>query len=264
MGYNLKTPTNFRFLGPNFIDCNGTEDITLADFKVNCDETDPDATSGWGANADTVVLLNSAGNNIRNLVYIPQWLAEVFTDVLEYSITKGWYDIDTVGDDMHTKYDSTPIDFGMAVQVNISSGSANAGVTFSGSVKDAPTITDVVNFMSLANCSPKDITLGEVKVNCDETDPDATSGWGANADTIVMLDSAGNNIRNLVYIPQWLADVYTDALEYTVVKGWYDIDTVGDDMHTNYNSVLIPAGEGFQVNASSGSADITVQIDPAL
>ena len=264
MGYNLKTPTNFRFLGPNFIDCNGTEDITLADFKVNCDETDPDATSGWLANGDTVVLLNSAGNNIRNLVYIPQWMAEAYTEVLEYSVTKGWYDIDTVGDDMHTKYDTTPIDFGMAVQVNISSGSANAGVTFSGAVKSAPTITDVANFMSLANCTPKDITLADVKVNCDETDPDATSGWIANADTIVMLDSAGNNIRNLVYIPEWMAEAYSEILEYTVVKGWYDIDTVGDDMHTNYNSVAIPAGEGFQVNASSGAADITVQIDPAL
>lgn len=264
VGYNLKTPTNFKFLGPNFIDCNGTEDITLADFKVNCDETDPDATSGWAANYDTVVLLNAAGNNIRNLVYIPQWLAEIYTEVLEYSVTKGWYDVNAVGEDMHTKYDTTPIDFGMAVQVNISSGYPNAGVTFSGSVKTAPTVTDVENFMSLANCSPKDITLADVKVNCDETDPDATSGWAANYDTIVMLDSAGNNIRNLVYIPQWLAEVYTEVLEYTVVKGWYDVNTVGDDMHTNYNNVSIPAGEGFQVNASSGYPDITVQIDPAL
>ena len=260
----MKTPTNFKFLGPNFINCNGTEDITLADFNVNCDENDPEASSGWAANYDTVVLLNAAGNNIRNLVYIPQWMAEAYTDLLEYSVTKGWYDIDTVGDDMHTKYDSEPIDFGMAVQVNISSGSANAGVTFAGQVKTAPTITDVVNFMSLANCSPKNITLGDVKVNCNEEDPEASSGWAANYDTVVLLDSNGNNIRNLAYIPQWMAEAYTDMLGYTVVKGWYDIDTVGDDMHTNYNNTQIPAGEGFQVNASSGSADITVQIDPAV
>ena len=128
VGYNLKTPTNFKFLGPNFIDCNGTEDITLADFNVNCDETDPDASSGWAANYDTVVLLDSAGNNIRNLVYIPQWLAEVYTDALEYSVTKGWYDIDTVGDDMHTNYNGVLIPAGEGFQVNASSGSADITV----------------------------------------------------------------------------------------------------------------------------------------
>lgn len=129
MGYNLKTPTNFRFLGPNFIDCNGTEDITLADFKVNCDETDPDATSGWGANADTVVLLNSAGNNIRNLVYIPQWLADAFAESLGTEVTKGWYDANDVADEnFSTKYNNVSIPAGEGFQVNASSGSADITV----------------------------------------------------------------------------------------------------------------------------------------
>ena len=262
VGYQEKTPTNFKFIGPNFINCNDTEDITLGDLKINCNEEDPEAETGWAANGDAINILNAAGNNVHTLVYIPQWLADAYTEELEYTVAKGWYDENDVGEDMHTNYNSTPVDFGMSIQVNVSAG-VDAAVTFSGQVKKTPTITDVVNFMSLANCSPKDITLADVKVNCNEEDPEAETGWAANGDAINILNAAGNNVHTLVYIPQWLADAYTEELEYTVAKGWYDENDVGEDMHTNYNSTPVYAGEGFQVNVSAG-ADATVQIDSAL
>lgn len=129
VGYNLKTPTNFKFLGPNFINCNGTEDITLADFNVNCDEEDPEAISGWAANVDTVNLLNSEGNVTRALVYIPQWLADAFAEAFETEVTKGWYDANDVADEKFTtKYDNVSIPAGEGFQVNASSGSEDITV----------------------------------------------------------------------------------------------------------------------------------------
>ena len=237
------------FIGTPFQQVGGADNATLIDLKVNCSEEE-DSPTGWQPNADAVVQLDASGSFVRKLVYIPAWLAEAV------GCTRGWYDEDDVSaEDFSTNYNNLPIPFGSAFQVCVSGVGAQA--TFAGEVKASATITDVAGFMGVANCAPKAMTLGDLKVNCSE-DEDSPTGWQPNADAVVQLDASGSFVRKLVYIPTWLAE----AVGCT--KGWYDEDDVSDeDFSTRYdNLVSWAAGEGFQVCVSG--VDATVQIDSAL
>ena len=73
VGYQNKTPdTSFKFVGPNFIQCDGTEDLTLGDLKFNCDETNAYPEKGWMPMVDLVNVLDQDGNCPEQLVYVNQ------------------------------------------------------------------------------------------------------------------------------------------------------------------------------------------------
>ena len=126
MGYNNKTPTQFKFLGFDFVGCDGKEDFTLADFKVNCDEENLEPTSGWFAGVDAINILNEDGNNERTLVYLPQCWADIYNDdpsIPGYPVQPGWYDVGDYGEDFTTCYnDLVDIPAGEGFQVNAYSG----------------------------------------------------------------------------------------------------------------------------------------------
>ena len=148
--------------------------------------------------------------------------------------------------------------FGYGVQVSAAAGTG-AKATFKGQVKGAPTVTDVENYMAIANCSPKSITLGDIVVNCDETGEGDGSGWQPLADYIVMLNENGTYVRKLVYLPQFLATIYEAP------KGWYDDDKASDEDYSECwnNEVTYAPGEGFQMSAAAGTG-ATVTIKSAL
>ncbi len=253
VGFLDKEMENFTFIGPTFTKVGGGESFTYADIAVNCDETGEGDGSGWQPLFDAIVLLDANGTFVRKLVYAPQYIAAA------YECTKGWYDeLDAANDDYSTCWNNTELEFGYGVQVS-ASASVGAKATFKGEVKKAPTVTDVENFMAVANCAPKAITLGDLVVNCDETGEGDGSGWQPLFDAIVMLDSSGTFVRKLVYAPQYI------AAAYECTKGWYDeLDAANDDYSTCWNnSVTFAPGEGFQVAASAG-VDATVTIKSAL
>ena len=237
------------FIGTPFQIPGGADNAKLIDLKVNCSENEESGT-GWQPNGDAVVQLDASGSFVRKLVYIPTWLAEAV------ECTKGWYDEEDFADEKYdTNYNNLSIPFGSAFQVCVSGEGAMA--TFAGEVKKTATITDVTGFMGVANCAPKSLTLGNLKVNCSENEESGT-GWQPNGDAVVMLDENGSFVRKLVYIPTWLAE----AVECT--KGWYDEEDFANEIYTTRydNLVSWDAGEGFQVCVSGENA--TVQIDPAI
>ena len=136
---------------------------------------------------------------------------------------------------------------------------ANATVQFAGEVKGTPTVIDVENFMGVANCAPKTLSLADIVVNCDETGEGDGSGWQPLLDSIVMLNENGSFVRKLVYLPQFLADAFE------VQKGWYEDNAAGnEDFSQCWNTLLSwGVGEGFQVSATAG-ANATITVKSAL
>ncbi len=225
----------------------------LADFKTNCDETGTEST-GWEEKVDAIVVLDDTGSYVRRLVYVPEWYAEGE----EY--TKGWYDSDEADDDSYTTpYDNTfEMPFGYGVQISIS-GNRGQSVTYSGKVKETPTILDLPQgFSIVGNCACKDLQLSNLLTNCDETGTEST-GWEEKVDAVVELDNTGSYVRRLIYVPEW----YAEGEEYS--KGWYDGDEADDDSYTTElgSSVSFGGGKGFQVSIS-GSRGQKITIKSAL
>ncbi len=253
VGYVEKPVENYEFIGPAFTQVGGGESFTYADIAVNCDETGEGDGSGWQPLLDYIVILNENGTYVRKLVYAPQYIADA------YECEKGWYDADDASEEIYTTcWNSTALTFGYGVQVCGTAG-AGAKATFKGEVKATPTVTDVENYMAIANCSPMTITLGDLVVNCDETGEGDGSGWQPLLDYIVMLNTNGTYVRKLVYAPQYIADAYE------CTKGWYDADDASEEIYTTCwnNLVSYAPGEGFQMCATAG-ANATVTVKSAL
>ena len=85
------------------------------------------------------------------------------------------------------------------------------------------------------------LTYGDLKVNCDEAGDNPNEGWVMMADSIVVLDG-GSYVMDVVYVPEWVADIYT------IAKGWYEMDVYDDGADYNHSEDLCwNAGEGFEV-----------------
>ena len=253
VGYNQRTTANYMYVGTPFTGVGGGESFTWKDFKVNVDETG-DIGDGWQALADSINMLNQNGSYVRTIIYLPQFLAEV------YEVNKGWYDAMCTDTEDYTNpddcYNDEVINFGEAFQVHADPGTAR--FDFAGEVKQAPTVTDCANYMGIANCACKTLKARDLIVNCDETGDGDGSGWQPLADSINMLNLNGSYVRTVIYLPQFLAEVYE------VEKGWYDAMCTDTEDYTNpddcYNDKLVwEAGEGFQIHADPGTATITVK-----
>ena len=253
VGYNTGAVENFTFVGPSFTKVGGGTTFTYADIKVNCDETGEGDGSGWQPLLDSIVILNENGSYVKKLVYVPQFIAT------ELGVQKGWYDNDAVNDDDYSEcLNSETLEFGYGLQVSATAG-AGATVQFAGEVKGTPTVIDVENYMAVANCAPKTLSLGDIVVNCDETGEGDGSGWQPLLDSIVILNENGSYVRKLVYVPQFI------ATEVGATKGWYDNDAVNEDDYSECWNTLLSwgVGEGFQVSATAG-AGATVTVRSAL
>ena len=183
-------------------------------------------------------------------------MAEALTEEFGYTVTAGWYA--TTDEEFKTNCNGTEIPFGKGTLAK--SSGTGAQILFSGAVKATSTVTDIGAFTIAGNSSPSGLTLGDLVVNCDEEDPDAATGWIANADTINTFTAAGLFDKSYIYCPAWMAEALTEEFGYTVTKGWYA--TSDEEFKTNCNSVQIGAGEA--VIMKSGAAGTTVTIKSAL
>ena len=263
------------FIGADFIGCDGTEDLTLADLQFVCEEDAWEPVTGWVPGIDTVNLLDFQGRCEHQLVYVSAGLAEFWSMVLSeggepVTVEKGWYDAnDYAAMDFSTNYKDEPVTFGESIQVCNLSGNADAAITFAGQVKAQPTITDLADTMSIANCAPVNLTISDLIFNCDEENWEPVEGWIPGVDTVNLLDAQGRCEHQLVYVSTGLAEFWSMVLSeggepVTVEKGWYDAnDYAAMDFSTNYKDEPILAAGGVQVSVLSG-AEATVQINSAI
>ena len=253
MGYRSKPLNNFQFVGSTFTGVGGSESMTYGDLKTNCDLTGEVGT-GWQAMSDAVVELNANGSFVRNVVYVPAYIAG------EYNAEAGWYDVDAVAidEDYSNPLNDQPITFGLGIQT-ATAGAGDAAITFAGEVKPTATVTDVNGYMIVANCAEKAIKLDDLITNCDKTGELGT-GWQAMSDAVVELNANGSFVRNVVYVPAYIAG------EYNAEAGWYDVDAVAidEDYSTPLGqSIEFAPGEAFQVATAAGG-DATVSFKSAL
>ena len=125
VGYQNKDVGAFSLSTATFTQVNGGENFTFADYKVNCDEADPDAATGWVANADSFNTFTAAGLFDKSYIYCPAWMAEALTEEFGYTVTKGWYA--TSDEEFKTNCNSVQIGAGEAVIMK--SGAAGTTVT---------------------------------------------------------------------------------------------------------------------------------------
>ena len=246
VGYDTKPVSGYKFVGADFTNVGGAEDMKIGDLKTNCDLTGELGT-GWQALADSIVQLDEGGNFVRKLVFLPGYIAAEIDGAVE-----GWYDNDAVAvDDYSTCLNNESMTFGLGLQVSADEG---AEVQWAGEVKNAPTVTDVEGYMIIANCAPKSLKIGDLLTNCDLTGELGT-GWQALADSVVILDEGGNFVRKLVFLPGYIAAEIDGAVE-----GWYDNEDVAVDdySHCWNDEIEWASGEGFQVSADAGAA-ITIK-----
>ena len=255
---------NMNPVTANFTKVDAGEEMTFENYAVNCDEEDPDAVKGWGANSDTFNTYTPEGLFQASFIYCPQWMADALSAPEEeggfgYPVTKGWYNSNDEG--FTTNCKDTKVDFGNGVVAK--STMAGAKITFSGAVKPGPTMIDIGQFTIAGNVSAKTINLGDIVVNCDEEDPDAVKGWGANSDTINVYTAEGLYDKGFIYCPQWMADALSAPEEeggfgYPVPKGWYaNTDETFEDCYNTKRQFI--GGEGFVAKSTMAGAVMTIK-----
>jgi len=165
----------------------------------------------------------------------------------------GWYLEDD--EDATVNQNAVNIPFGTGFLVFRDAGEANANVTFAGAVSTEPTTKSFAtsSYNIVGNCSPVDITLGDITVNEDFVSSAITFMTSGGATP--RVDFNGSKVAaRYVY---WTAD---DGAEDGA--GWYLEDD--EDATVNQNSLPIAAGQGFLVFRDAGEADATITIPSAL
>ena len=218
--------------------------MTLGDIKVNDDFISSKIvfmTTG-GATAKTTFEEKTVS---QEYVY---WTADDGADG-----GAGWY-LSKDGDGT-VNQNGVELPMGSGFLVSRMDSEADAALVYSGEVKATPITKDFPNsgFSLVGNCSPTEITLGDITPNEDFVSSKIvfmTTG-GATAKTTF----AGKTVsQEYVY---WTAD--DDAVGGA---GWY-LSKDGDG-ESNFNSIPLAAGEGFMVSRMDSEADATITIPSAL
>ena len=164
----------------------------------------------------------------------------------------GWYLY--ADDDATVNQNDKVVPFGQAFCVTRAGSEADATLTTAGEVQDTPvTLSFVQNMNFVGNCSPVDLTLGDITPNEDFV-----------SSTIMFLTTGGATARTTfdgAQVPErytyWTAD---DDPEDGA--GWYLY--ADDDATVNKNSVPVPAGQAFCVTRAGSEADATLTIPAAI
>ena len=236
-GYNI-AGNSFLAMGKS------ADEMTLGDIKPNenfVTATIQFMTSG-GANATTTF----KGETVTaKYIY---WNA---SDDPEQG--EGWY-LDNDGDG-EINQNSVSIPMGQGFLVSRPSDEVNANLVYSGEVSTKPVTKKFVSGYNLvANCSPTDITIGDIVPNdkfLTATIQFMTSG-GANATTTFKGETV---TAKYIY---WNA---SDDPEQGA--GWY-LDNDGDGEINQNELIKIPAGSGFLVSRPSDEADAMLTLPSAL
>ena len=252
VGYQEKGIDAFSLAGATFTKVDGGENITFADYAVNCNEKEESA-KGWIALGDVFNTYSAIGSFTGSYYYCPQWMADALAEELGYPVAKGWYNVND--EEFLSCASATKVGFGEGIVAKASGD--GAAITFSGSVKKDPTVTDIAAFTIVGNSSPVEIKLGQIVVNCNEKEETST-GWIALGDVINTYTAEGSFDKSYYYCPQWMADALAEELGYPVAKGWYDVNDEGFLDCCN-EKVAFGAGSGFIAKSSGSGATLTIK-----
>ena len=164
----------------------------------------------------------------------------------------GWYLY--ADDDATVNQNDKIVPFGQAFCVTRTQTETDATLTTAGEVQDTPvTLSFVQNMNFVGNCSPVDLTLGDITPNEDFVNS-----------SIMFLTTGGATARTTFDGAQvaerytyWTAD---DDPEDGA--GWYLY--ADDDAASNMNSRPVPAGQAFCVTRTQTEADATLTIPAAI
>ena len=247
MGYQNKTfNQGFNYVANTFVPVGkDAEAMTLADVKPNSEFV-----------ASTIQFLTSGGATAKVTV---EGLGTVKATYSYWTTDDGakdgdgWY---LVADE-NTLYNqnSRIIAFGDAYCVDRDGGETGAALVYSGEVKtDGVTKSFGTGFNYIGNCSPTDITLGDVTPNDQFV-----------ASTIQFLTSGGATAKVTVEGLGTVKATYSYWASGDGAKdgdGWYLV--ADEDARYNQNGRVIKAGSAFCVDRDGGESGATLTIPSAL
>ena len=248
VGYQNKGFENsgYNIAGGTFLPVGkAADDLTLGDIQPNDEFLTSSIqfmTSG-GANANTTF----KGKSVR--ATYTYW-----TEEDEPEEGPGWYL--SVDGDGEVNQNSVSIPMGTGFLVNRKGSEAEAALVYAGEVNTAPVTRELPTsgYNLVANCSPTDITLGDITPNEDflTSSIQFMTPGGANANTTFK----GKSVRATY-------TYWTEDDEPEEGAGWY-LSVDGDGEINQNDLVTIPAGGGFLVNRKGSEPDATVTIPSAL
>ena len=238
VGYqNAKiTAGEWNLQGATFENVDSSKALTLGDIGAN---------DSFEFGSDTLQTLTGTGGTKAQYTYCSEAIAE------EFGLVAGWYDYTEVsnwdGETTLTLCNNVELPFGsMAI---IQAGSSDAALIYAGAVKaeDAVLSIDAGVWNMRANCMPVDYTLGDLTAN---------EFFEFGSDTLQTLTGTGGTKAQYTYCSAAIAE------EFGLEPGWYDYTEVsnwdGETALTLCNSVDIPAGYGFILQAGSDEATVIV------
>ena len=164
----------------------------------------------------------------------------------------GWYL--AADDDATVNQNDKVVPFGQAFCVTRTETETDATLTTAGEVQDTPvTLSFVQNMNFVGNCSPVDLTLGDITPNEDFVNS-----------SIMFLTTGGATARTTfdgATVPATYV-YWTEDDEPEDGAGWYL--SADDDATVSQNAVPVPAGQAFCVTRTETETDATLTIPAAI
>ena len=247
VGYQNKGFDNaqYNITAATFVPVSGDKDaMTLGDFVPNEDFVSSAITFMTPGGATPRVAFGGKQVAAR-YVY---WTAE---DGAEDGA--GWYL--EADEDATVNQNAVNVPFGNGILLYRDGSEANAELTYSGAVNTEPVTRGftTAQYNICGNCSPVDITLGDITVNNEFVSSAIT--FMTQGGATPRVDFGGKQVAaRYVY---WTAE---DGAEDGA--GWYlEAD---EDATVNQNSLPIAAGQGFLVYRDGSESKATITIPSAL
>ena len=194
-----------------------------------------------------IYFFDQSGDVIGYYGYLDAKSKEEYEEAKDAEI--GWYPFAELDDlDFSNCQNGLKVPLGsMAVVVTAHS---DATIVFSGEVRQEETPLKLVGGFKtyVGNCSPVDITLGDIKPNAD---------FEFDADMIYFFDKSGDVTGYYGYLDAKSKEEYEEAKDADI--GWYPFAELDDlDFSNCQNSLPVKAGDSFVVVTAHSTATLTI------
>lgn len=235
--------------------------MTLGDISANSfddtegEEYDVFDWTGFTPFTDFIQTLNTSGKFTGQFTYAPAGYKN--------GNVAGWYEWSDKNCTSVSNSVILPFTHGFLLNAGDGAGGLAPALVFAGQVKGDATVVPVASSSMLSgNCSPVNITLGQITANSfddtegEEYDVFDWTGFTPFTDFIQIMDDTGHFIGQYTYAPA--------GYKNGNAAGWYAWDD--KDCTTPMNSTTIKAGQAFLVVAGDGAGGLapTITIPSAL
>ncbi len=243
VGYQAQSFTQgFNYRCATFVSTDKTRaTMTLGDIIPNEDFVN-----------SSIQFLTSAGATAK-VTFGGRQVSEIYTYWEEEDAEDGagWYLL--ADDDATQNCNDRVIAFGEAFCVTRTGSEADATLTTAGNVQDtAVTYSFAQNFNYVGNCSPVEITLGDITPNEDFVN------------SSIQFLTEGGATAKVTFGGRQVSEIYTYWEEDDAEDGagWYLL--ADDDATQNCNAKVIAPGQAFCVTRTGSEADATLTIPAPL